>query len=78
MSKKQAPSYKLRKSLRQPINFKEYAVEVRFPDGTNQVITFEEMQVYALEHKDLDLCPRLIKYGFAAEGSLSYTLIKRG
>lgn len=66
-----------KRKLRDPINFKDYAVEVRFPDGTTQVMSFEEMQAYALEHKDLNLCPQLVKYGFAAKGSLSYTLIKK-
>ena len=59
-------------------NFKELQVVVDLADGSSQVLSFEDVQAYALENKELELCPSLIKQGYAQVGSVTFTLTTRG
>lgn len=66
-----------RRKLRQPINFNDYNVIIKFPNGDTQVLTLQEVQEYALANRDLNLCPALFKHGAVNVGSLTYVLTKK-
>lgn len=61
--------------MRQAINFDLLKVQITFPNGEVQVLSFREVQEYALNAKDLNLCADLINKGSTVKGSLLFTLI---
>lgn len=66
----------MRKTLTENIDLNSLRVKVTFPNGEEETLTFNEVSQYALDCKDLGLCPALIKEGSTVKGSLTYTLIK--
>jgi hypothetical protein len=63
-------------TLRNPINFDTLNVEVTLANGSFQVLSFREVQEYAIKvAKDLSLTTDILK-GTARRGSVTFKLVR--